>query len=370
MITFITGLPGASKTLNTIAMVVQEWGDSDRQIYYRGINELTLPWIRLTDEQISKWWELPDNSIIVIDEAQQIFPGRANNREVPEGVRRMDTHRHRGFDFYVITQKHTKVDHDLRYFAGRHIHYERQFGWNGARRWEWNQAVDPDDYHARQTGISKRVNFPKKYFSVYKSAEVHTFKKRIPGKIWALGGLLTLVAGLAYAVVDGVAGKADELQQLQEHPVEQGPIRIGPRPYLEHSLQEELSFTEKMTPRVADVPWSAPMYDEVTEVKTFPKPQCIYHHPSGGCKCFTQQATPLDISWASCKNMVDNGWFNPFIDEEGEGGRGAGEARPAPPGGEFKLGQVQESPRVIVLGDSSHNNVPRNTGIDQSMRKM
>ena len=73
-------------------------------------------------------------------------------------------------------------------------------------------------------------------------------------------------------------------------------------------------YIEAHTPRIPDVPWSAPVYDALTVPKTFPRPQCIrfnrgYDSPPV-CKCYTQQATPLNLSDKACNRYVDNGYFD------------------------------------------------------------
>lgn len=322
MITLITGVPGAGKTLNTLELVSKEWGDSERKIYYRGIRELKLPWEELSDEQMAKWWEFPDNSVFVIDEIQQVFPRRSPNHPTPEGVSRLDTHRHRGFDFYIITQKPKNFDFEARGYVGRHFHYERAFGREATRQLMWQQACDdPGDYHKRLEAEITRVKFNKKFYDIYKSAEVHTHQKKIPKKMYVFAAAI-LFTGLAFTFVyNSVMGRTEEGFELAQgkDPSKYTTIQgsnVGSNSYSSESPQltpEE--YSESLKPRLNDLPWSAPHYDSVTEVKTFPRPQCIASEERGVCKCYTQQATPLDLSRQACWSIVNHGYFNPFLDE-------------------------------------------------------
>lgn len=328
MLTLITGVPGAGKTLNTIKMVQDEWGDSGRPIYYRGIKNLTLPWIEISDEDCHTWFDYPEGSIFVIDECQQIWPNRQANRQTPDSVSRLDTHRHGGYDFYIITQKPTLVDFGVRAFGGRHFHYERGFNREGTRQLEYQRCVDnPIDYHTRQEAQIKRIKFDKKYYEVYKSAEIHTHKPRIPKKFWYFVAACTFtVCAGAYAFTS-IMGRTDpdnqvEVSSFTSNPFDQvrtGQVTIPDGPGDEYLRQ--------WTPRIAGVPHSAPAYDQVTEVKTFPRPQCMRGQQWRTCRCYTQQATPLDIDIKTCNDIVANGWFNPFREEQERGGR-----RDAPPG--------------------------------------
>lgn len=198
MLTIISGLPGAGKTLNTISEIDQEFAGK-RPIYYHGIKQLTLPgWTEIQDPQL--WPDLPEGSIVVVDEAQGPWPARGNRQDKPRAISAVETHRHQGFDLFFITQNPKLLDHNLRRLAGRHIHYWRPFGLQKTTRWEWQSCVDPDDYFAKKDAISKKVvKFPAKYYDAYHSAEVHTHKRKLPKKLLMIPGLLAvmLICGFA-----------------------------------------------------------------------------------------------------------------------------------------------------------------------------
>ena len=328
MITLSTGTPGAGKTLNTIKLVDQEC--QGRKIYYRGIRDLTLDWEEISNDDCLHWQKYPDGSVFVIDEVQQVWPNVPSNKPSPLSVTDLDTHRHRGFDFYIITQKPTMVDFRVRGFVGRHYHYERAFGWNGTRQLEFQKAVsDPDDYHTREESQKKRLKFDKKYFGVYKSAEVHTGKPRIPKVLYYFAA--ALIATFAFGVY-----AYNSIQDRQELPEYNQPGQSDNSPFGPNSnfLNDDRpmnpdEYIASYQPRVSDLPFSAPAYDEVTEVKTYPRPQCLYRPSKDICKCYTQQATPLSVSYTQCRNIVANGWFNPFRDESEE--EGGGQALAPPP---------------------------------------
>lgn len=314
MITYITGVPGAGKTLNTIKLVIDEVGDSDRPIYYVGINELTLPWNKLTYEDIANWKDYPPGSVFVIDEAYNCFPRRTHSKEAPQYIKDLSTHRHGGYDFYVITQKHTSVDHGVREHVNRHIHFERAFGLDSCRRLEWTKAVDPDDYHVRQEALTRRVRFDKSIYKMYKSAEVHTFKKRIPKKLWLMAAFAAGCIFLAFSIATRDRNFQDD--SLQEY----SDDTFFPQPFNSRNSNDETltpqEYADSWSPRIPGIPHSAPAYDEVTVVKTFPRPQCILHIKSGTCSCYSQQATPINVGEATCLRIVSYGWFNPYKDEE------------------------------------------------------
>ena len=316
MLTLVTGIPGAGKTLNTIQTVHEKWGDSGRKIYYRGINELALDWEEIDEEQCRKWYDLPDNSVVVIDEAQDVFPQRPHTKEPPEYVKRMAKHRHRGFDFYLLTQKQTHVDHDLRSYANEHLHYERPTGHQACKEYRWPKAVDPQDRMERSKAETKIIRYNKEYFDLYKSAEVHTIKAKIPPKVIAVIALCVVVLGLAVNFVFNMTEKFDEPDQVADQVPDQVEQYFDINQFQDIPETPSMSYAEKWMPRIRDLPYSAPVYDELTQVKQFPMPQCMYDIKRDKCRCYTQQATPLDISHDACIDMVHNGWFNPFKDDE------------------------------------------------------
>jgi zona occludens toxin len=322
VITLITGVPGAGKTLNTIKRVVQESGD--RAVYYRGIRGLTLPWIELSDSEAADWEALPDGSVVVIDEVQDIFPPRSPNKSEPQGVKALDKHRHRGFDFYFITQKPKGFDHSVRGYCGRHFHYERAFNRNATRQLEWQKAVDdPSDYHTRKEAQTTRVKFDKKYFDVYKSSEIHTHKPRTPKAVYLAAVALLATIGLgAFAynnISDRIEGARSDTEVAaspfnsdQFAPIGISSVMSGGRS--DQPLTDEQYF-QQWEPRIPNLPHTAPVYDHLTEVKTYPRPQCISSVSKSRCSCYSQQGTPMDIDYPTCQRLVRDGWFNPFIDE-------------------------------------------------------
>ena len=353
-ITLATGIPGAGKTLNTIAMVDREWGDKDRPIFYRGIKDLALPWQEVTDDEVRKWFEYPEGSIFVIDECQQVWPNRKANSPIPESVQKLDTHRHGGYDFYIITQKPTMIDFYARGFVGRHYHYERAFNRDGTRQLEFQKAVDnPNDYHTRQDAQTTRIKFPKKYYEAYKSAEVHTYKPRIPKKAFVFLAAVVFTIAAAVVAFNNIMGRTDN-PEIGGGVDYQGSVSLIPSV---GAVKDEIPYEELWAPRVEGLPHTAPAYDGVTEVKTFPRPQCIYDEKRGKCNCFTQQATPLDVEPQICMQIVRGGWFNPYKEEEEyqPAGRQASAPRRSP-------GQADQGGRKIVtLGGGSSAQYPGRT---------
>ena len=318
MIYLFTGAPGSSKTLNVIKTVCEDDTFKGRNIYYHRIKDLTLPWISLDENEVKEWDTLPEGSVLVVDEVQYLIPVRDPRKPLPEWILKMSEHRHKGYDLIFMTQSPNLLDAGFRRFVGRHTHIERIFGLESAKWLTWEKCVtDVDDHFKRKEAVIKRVGFDKKYYGTYKSAEVHTHKRKIPAKVFipfiALAVLIVLV--IYFLSSWGSRTDSNNLPTSIAAPVEQlaGIIKPSSGSTAGVTLSTD-DYIKAHTPRLPDVPWSAPIYDALTVPKTFPRPQCIrfnrgYDNPPV-CKCYTQQATPLNLSDKACNRYVDNGYFD------------------------------------------------------------
>lgn len=352
MLKLYTGIPGAGKTLNAIDDV---WTDSHwqltteqkqendlppdfkRPVFFYGIKGCSVPdWVRLTDEQLFKWWELPRWSIIIIDEAYSFAPTQATGATPPPHIERLARHRHEGIDFVFIAQHATQLSTFLRKMVEVHYHCTRPFGFSYTRiyRFEGVQA-DPDNYHAKKdaTIINKPLN--KEIFPYYKSAEVHTHKARIPKKLYILIFLIFLTVSIFGWFGHTVYKKShpDSVPQINPNTGRVNSAdNVSP---IATNNSDQLALSLK--PRIANQPWSAPAYDHLTKPKSFPRPQCILNVKTDQCTCYTQQATFLNIEHDACVQFIAFGRFdhtkpdprdsNDTKSSEGAGA-GIGETRP------------------------------------------
>ncbi|WP_331345992.1 zonular occludens toxin domain-containing protein [Cellvibrio sp. UBA7661] len=318
MIYLFTGAPGSSKTLNVIKTICEDSTFKGRNIYYHRIKELSLPWISLDENEVKEWDTLPEGAVLVVDEAQYLMPVRDPRKPLPDWILKMSEHRHKGYDLIFMTQSPNLLDAGFRRFVGRHTHIERIFGLESAKWLTWEKCVtDVDDHFKRKEAVIKRVGFDKKYYGTYKSAEVHTHKRKLPAKVFIPFIALAVLIGLVVHFVNSWGDRIDSesLPDSIAAPVEKlaGVIRSD-SPSSSATYLSTDDYIKAHTPRLPDVPWSAPVYDALTVPKTFPRPQCIrfnrgYDNPPL-CKCYTQQATPLEISEKACNRYVDNGYFN------------------------------------------------------------
>lgn len=320
VVTLVTGLQGNGKTLYTINAVKTMAEKEGRAVYYHGINELALPWTPL--EKQEDWPDVPAGSIVVLDEAQKAFRTRANGATVPRHVAELETLRHRGVSLWLITQHPMLIDNNARRLCGRHLHLVRKFGAQSSVVHEWNAVRENCDKPAgRKDSIKKTFAFPKSVYGLYKSAEVHTVKRKIPAKVLAIGPLL-----LAAVVFLGYVGYRKvympmhgEAENTQAGAVKQpGQIAYGTEGDRRSRPMTRAEYVQSYTPRIAGLDYTAPVYDELTKPKRVPVPAaCVTF--KGGCNCYTQQGTRLDVQAGQCAQIVRTGFFMAF-DPDGEKG--------------------------------------------------
>lgn len=183
MITVITGVPGSGKTLYAMQMI-EEQCKAGREVY-SDIDDCEFPGVQPAPDD---WRTLPEGAFCVYDEAHQKFPatGKAGLSDDPR-VKDLDTHRHGGYDLVYITQASTRLHHDIRKLAGRHIHVQRNFGANTVTLYMWERAANENDKNDRSMADQQLWHYPKKLYRYYKSATIHTHKRRIPKKLLMIG---------------------------------------------------------------------------------------------------------------------------------------------------------------------------------------
>lgn len=316
MIRLITGVPGAGKTLFTLDTLK---AITDRPIYHNGIPDLTLPWACVADP--ANWHDaIPDGSILVIDECQRVFPVRDHKKEVPGGVTAMETHRHRGIDIYLVTQHPNLIDHHVRRLVGEHYHLTRSFGAPFATLYHGNAVLDVSDkWKMAQEAEKKQWFYPKDSFGLYKSAEVHTHKFKLPKKMLLLPLALFVVGASIWFLLDTLNGRTESIvgevapnEELSSSipATEGGPVSgedLGRAPDL-----KSMSWADRLKPEIPGLPYTAPLYSQSIKATDIPKISgCIEHKTA--CTCYTQQGTVIaDMDSATCKSVVDHGVYDPF----------------------------------------------------------
>lgn len=319
MITIITGVPGSGKTAYAVDLLLQEF-KGDRLIFNDGLDNLQLEHHEI---DVMQWHEVaPDGALIIADEVQRKWRPRGPSAKVPESIAQLETHRHRGIDFILITQNLKLIDQNVRALAGRHVHI-RDTGFLGRWLYEWPEADTANSW--KRCENKRRYKLPKRVFSLYKSASMHTKPVRTtPTMVYIVGALLLGLAFLLY-VLYGRFTKDETKPDIADKP-ETTEVSVISGAKLQEIQPEEKKINDltDWIPRVSTFPESAPAYDEIRQVVSFP-------YVVGGvcmadqCICVTQQGTNAGLAREECAREIKQPRFNPYLQQ------GQQQALPAQP---------------------------------------
>ena len=177
MLYLLTGVPGSGKTLKVVSMLAKQKDFMNRPLYVDGILDLKIPHEEIPEgESIQTWpkWA-PPGAIIVVDECQRIFRPRPSGSKVPDYVAELETHRHRGLDFLLITQHPRLIDVHLRGLIEHHTHFGKtNLGLRRKLEWTTGGAKDPESRANIREALISVYRLDKSVYGLYKSAEEHT----------------------------------------------------------------------------------------------------------------------------------------------------------------------------------------------------
>lgn len=329
MIYLTTGANGAGKTLLTLRDVRAQQLKENRPVYYHGFEALQpikdFGWQPFEPEN---WQDLPDGSILIFDECQNEFP--AEKGPLPAHINAIaQFRRKRGFDFWLITPHPMMLNVFIRRLIEKpswHRHLKRAFGADLVSVLKWSAPnVQCEKPGAGETGEVSMVAYPKEVYGWYQSASLHTGKRKIPFRFWLmLAVLLAAPAAAWYAYSSFMGNAADreaKLAAVAGKKPAAGPG--GPQQQLtpppprseEKKPMTAGEYAASFAPRIPGLPYTAPRYDELTRAQDVPRPAaCIDGIRPGAkiatCKCWTQQATPIDMPDDLCKQIASKGYFD------------------------------------------------------------
>lgn len=371
MLYLYTGVPGAGKTLYAVSNLVKRKDFKDRPIFVDGIKDLDHDKINYFDipegESIQTWpkWA-PPGAIIVVDECQRIFRPRPSGSKVPDYVAELETHRHRGLDFILITQHPRLIDVHLRGLIEHHTHLGKtNLGLRRKMEWTTGGAKDPESRANIREALISVYRLDKSVYGLYKSAEVHTKIRTKKSKLLMLFPLALCLVGYGIWSFTGFWGKfsgeeeqaktasTTQTAQAQTQPSAVSasePVSNGQYPKAETKPEEQKKphlSEEDYQPRIAERPETAPIYDGMNKaVKAMPWPAaCIKSEKR--CTCYTDQGTKIkDIGKQTCLNYVKDGLpFNPYKTQTAEATK--------PTQTEY----TPDAPQVLTMGGQTPQNL-------------
>ncbi|UYC14017.1 zonular occludens toxin domain-containing protein [Xanthomonas sp. CFBP 8445] len=324
----VTGQPGHGKTAYALdkAFTFKKEG---RKIYASGVKDLDYEKAGFTYlDDPTKWQDLPDGAVILLDECYTVFPNRNPGAKVPDHVEAMARHRHRGFDFILIAQQGLQLDPFLRGLYEEHVHVRQTSVMRSKTKLKrWNQ------YQSNVQGACNDIVDwvrPKYVFDYYTSTTLVTTKRTVPMWIrYVVGGLVVLAVilfGIRWYFASKIAGYQAE-HDPAEHPQQTrdgttakgGTIERGGG--VARTYATATDYATAHLARFPTMPWTAPIYDGAAPVG---QPQLFCMSSLGGkdgqghttepsCTCMTEQGTKYDLPQPQCRTVALNGPpYNPY----------------------------------------------------------
>lgn len=289
------------------------------------------------------WRECPDGSIIFYDEIQLIEEYSNDNKRDEKGIiKYLTVHRHRAFDIYGITQFPRLVHTGYRDVVGLHYHLHRGWGAKSATVYVWaNCREKPNSLGNKFTAERQfSFNYPKRLYELYESATADTMRFRIPVKFLML--LIVPVIGIALVVSTLFADKtffgtifgAEEKQKTEQkqenietntttlnenQAKQQVDLFCSKQENMNAPLCQQLAQSKAMQPQhvpqsqnynyTADMvkydvnkpyDFQPELHYQITEKPVLTG--CIQDDKT--CKCYTQQATIINLSYKDCKRYM------------------------------------------------------------------
>jgi zona occludens toxin len=327
-IVLVTGLPGDGKTLFAL---------SEFAFGKQGVKQCGIPGCTLPAFDAANWMtELGAGETGIVDEAQDVFPPRSPTQDPPPHYV-LNKIRHGGRALVLITQHPGMLDSRVRRLVGRHVHIRRMFGADRAVAHNWTGKIG--DVETCADSDRQAFVYPKKVYSLYKSAELHRPRAKAPLKVrmipWLVGAVVVLlllgawiIYSLGSSLTQGGLTSSDKPAPSAASSVKSlfgagGSNQAGRAPVT------EAEYFSRAEPRIPGMPHTAPMYDEVTKPVRAPMPSACMATKTR-CTCFTQQATQLNTPEATCRSIVAGGFFVDFEDADAKNARDLAQRKAEP----------------------------------------
>ncbi|WP_266170755.1 zonular occludens toxin domain-containing protein [Dyella subtropica] len=323
-----SGLRGAGKTLGVVEELLARSKDANdvRPRYQLYIKDLRPDLAEaITVEQLMDWKSFPPGSTIYVDEAHRFIPVRTGSSSLPAWIRDLSESRHLAIDFVWITQDPSMIDVHVRKLIDRHVHTVRKFRSTMVERYEWPEYQEKPTSKGSVRSVESKTRhiYSKEAQACYTSAVMHTAEARVPSYVKKGALVLLAVPALLYGGYVYVKHRAEpaapsaQASDKADAGKGVGMSLGGARSDGKADAKAPMSpdeWVRRQIPRVAGIPWSAPIFDE-QKVVSKPDLLCVSYLDDNGaerCLCHTEQGTRAEVPHSMCLQFSKGGVYNPF----------------------------------------------------------
>lgn len=341
----VTAPPGTGKTLLLIKMIF-EYLKQGRRVY-SNIDQLKIEEV-LPIPQNADWRDLPDGSVVVYDEAQEHaafssddlidFPEFIESEQfqnenitaynarirkekkdydrmykrhvesIKDIARGFQTHRHFGFDIILATQDQSFLNNLAKKCVGEHYHLTRPFGLRGNMIFFWRRLVSSPDSRAEKSSCEwkKHINFNKNYFHLYRSANVHTHKSKIPLKYILFLIIMVILICIPFYLISNnkalslMSGKKEESKQISTDIVVNEKAPSSPEALAAFNEEQRLQLErEKRLDEQRQIYAESQQKEQEQEISG-----CVYFN--GKYTAVDEYARPIKNKSHLCKQVIQD----------------------------------------------------------------
>lgn len=246
------------------------------------------------------WRDCPDGSIIVIDEVQNVDPYDKERDKHNPIIRDLTIHRHRGFDFYFITQYPNLLHPVAQVLIGVHYHLTVPWGWR-TRVYQWGSIRTFPNTLVNKVNVERKFDFnpPASLFKLYKSTTINTHEKRLPWKPLILVSLFILAC---LVVLFMNLSKAKKSRLITNESV----IASAPASTPKNASTASVPSSAPASTVVSSVP-GTPTLEQIQlaqyqqKLREMPANVIAF---GNNCTAYNSDGLPLDLSLSECKKYA------------------------------------------------------------------
>lgn len=312
---------------------------------YSNIKALKIDYVRAL---VIDWRKCPDGSILAIDEVQLVPPYNDNKNKNDDIVQELTIHRHRGFDFWFITQSPSYLHPTIKELISCHLHITRPY-WRTPKVYQYGSLRQYPNTLINKLNCESKFSFKPKdsIFKLYKSTSIDTSKKRTPAGLYVFGFFILVAISIFLYGLSGGSGflghffGSDEkkMEVKKQTSTSQTTNFPTPDPNVKTNFDPNTECRKAINVEKPDcVKWFDTFKTDKQENATvsydpeqpyLTQANLTYNVTSkplfSGCAKFngkyyayTQQGTRLDVSSEDCKRLIEHGDrpFNYFATQQ------------------------------------------------------
>lgn len=257
------------------------------------------------------WRDCPDGSIIVIDEVQNVDPYDKEKDKHNPIIRDLTIHRHRGFDFYFITQYPNLLHPVAQVLIGVHYHLTVPWGWR-TRVYQWGSIRTFPNTLVNKVNVERKFDFnpPASLFKMYKSTTINTHEKRLPWKPLILVSLFIL-ACLVVLFMNLSSAKKSRLitneSVIASAPASTASARV---PATASSVSSASSTASSVNSNFSAYDKEQQRLQQLAQIEQLQYERKLKTMPSNviafgnNCTAYNTDGLPLDMSLSDCKKYA------------------------------------------------------------------